>query len=158
MKLSVYSEELFSSLIDEYVLTNLHHTDTPQNIIQKVKADQDQFAIAISDDSGNLVGFFCLHLGKGPELYGFFGRKYALIRGFSIDERYRNRGYASESLLDIFELTKREISERITNIVLAVNEQNIAAQKAYEKSGFKRKEKTFEGRLGRLIIMEKCKV
>lgn len=73
------------------MLTNLHHPDRPQNVIQKAKAGQDQFAIAISDDSENLVGFSCLHLGKGPELCGFFGSTSSSINLQHIVKKFHYR-------------------------------------------------------------------
>lgn len=155
MNLHLYSDELFSIQIDMYVLGKTLYTDTPQNIVQHSVSDKDKFAVAISDDDGKLIGFFCLHLGDGPETYGYTGRKYALVRGMSIDERYRGKGYGVRCFDQIFEFINGEISTEVTSVVLAVNEKNVSAQKAYEKAYFIRREGLVEGKLGKLVIMEK---
>jgi len=155
MKLSIYSEELFSSSIHAYVLTNTTNSQHPKEVIETSKKDRERFPVAISDDLGDLVGFLCLHVGTGPEVYGFSGEEYVMIRSMSIDDRYQNKGYGAKALNNIFEFVRQEISEKITCIVLAVNEKNGMAQRSYEKAGFKRKAEMVEGRLGNLIIMEK---
>ena len=45
----------------------------------------------------------------------------------------------------------------INHIILAVNEKNILAQKAYRNSGFFVVKKDLEGKKGKLIIMEKSR-
>jgi len=158
MNLQLYSDELFSIQIDRYVFGKVLYTDeTPQKIVQYSVADKDQFAIAISDENGKLIGFFCLHLGAGPAAYGYTGGTCALIRGLSIDERYRGKGYGAKCFEKIFEFINEEISDEITSLVLGVNEKNICAQKAYEKADFKRINRMVEGKFGKLIVMEKQK-
>ena len=157
MNLHLYSDELFSIQIDLYTLGKTLYTDTPQNIIKQSVADEDKFAVAISDDFGKLIGFFCLDLGSGFETYGFAGESYAMVRGMSIDERYRGKGYCVKCFDKIFEFINQEISEDITSLILGVNEKNIPAQKAYEKADFKKIKGLVKGRLGNLIIMEKQK-
>jgi len=158
INLQLYSDELFSIQIDMYVFGKSLYTDeTPQKIVQYSTIDKDQFAVAISDDEGKLIGFFCLHLGAGPESYGYKGRSYALIRGMSIDERYRGKGYCAKCFDKIFEFINEEISEEITSLVLGVNEKNACAQKAYEKADFKKIGRLVEGKFGKLIVMEKQK-
>jgi len=159
MNLHLYSDELFSIQIEMYAFGKIVYTDeTPQKIVQYSVADEDQFAIAISDDDGKLIGFFCLHLGAGPEFFGYKGRSYALIKGMSIDERYRGKGYGAKCFDQIFEFINEEISDEITSLVLGVNEKNTCAQKAYEKADFKRINRLVEGKFGKLIVMEKQKM
>jgi GNAT superfamily N-acetyltransferase len=157
MNLHLYSDELFSIQIEMYVLGKTLETETPQNIIQHAVFDNDQFAVAISDDLGKLVGFFGLHLGAGPEIYGYTGDTYALIKGMSIDERYRGKGYGVKCFDKIFEFINQEISNNITILVLGVNEKNTVAQSVYEKADFKKRSGRVKGRDGNLIIMEKQK-
>ena len=155
MKLSIYLGEAFTSEVQSYVLTNTMNSRHPKEVIETFKDDREQLPIAIHDDLGNLVGFLCLHIGSGPEIYGFSGGGYALIRNMSIDDRYQNKGYGAKALNLLFEFVNDEINEKMTSFVLAVNESNVIAQKSYEKAGFERKDKMIEGRLGKLIIMEK---
>ena len=78
-----------------------------------------------------------------------------MLRAFSIDDRFRRQGYASTALDKLSNFVHQYISNNLSRIVLAVNEENIAAQKTYEKSGFKKTLQTSEGKLGLLFIMEK---
>jgi len=158
MNLHLYSDELFSIQIDQYVFGKVLYTDeTPQKIVEYSITNQEQFAVAISDDRGKLIGFFCLHLGAGPASYGYPDRSYALIRGLSIDERYRGKGYGAKCFDQIFEFINAEISADVTNLILGVNENNICAQKAYEKADFKKSNRLVDGKFGKLIVMEKHK-
>ncbi|MCL1989522.1 MAG: GNAT family N-acetyltransferase [Defluviitaleaceae bacterium] len=157
MTLQLYSDELFSIQIETYVLGKTPYTGTPQNIVKHAMFDSDRFAVAISDEDGKLIGFFGLHLGAGPQTYGYIGEEYALVRGMSIDERHRGNGYGVKCFEHVFEFIHEEISDTITSLILGVNEQNISAQKAYEKAGFKKKPGFVQGKLGKLIIMEKQK-
>ena len=157
MNLHLYSDELFSIQIEMYVLGKTLDAETPQDIIKHSVSDKDQFAVAISDDCGRLIGFFCLHIGSGPEIYGYTGGSYALVTGMSIDERYRGKGYGSKCFDQIFEFINEEISEEITSLILGVNEKNLPAQKAYEKADFKKRDEVVEENFGHLIIMEKQK-
>lgn len=101
--------------------------------------------------------FFCLHLNTGPKEYGYYQNDYALIRGFSIDDNFRNQGYGSNGLNGIFEFIDSTLKLEINHIILAVNEKNILAQKAYRNSGFFVVKKDLEGKRGKLIIMEKSR-
>ena len=157
MNLHLYSDELFSIQIDMYELGNTPYAGTPKKVIEECATDKNKFAIAVSDDVGKLVGFLCIHVGNGPEAYGYHGEKYALLRNISIDERYRGKGYGVKCFEKIFDFIHQEINPKITSLILGVNEKNIPAQKAYEKADFKRREGFVIGRLGNLIIMEKQK-
>ena len=152
MKLSLYNEAEHYHSLNSYSLNDITHTDTPQNIIEKSKKDKDRYPIVILDNKDcKIIGFFCLHLNAGPKEYGYYQNDYALIRGFSIDDNFRNQGYGSNALGEIFEFINLEIN----HIILAVNEKNMFAQKAYKNSGFFVVRRDVEGKKGKLIIMEK---
>ena len=72
--------------------------------------------------------------------------------GFSIDDNFRNQGYGSNALNGIFEFIDSTLKLEINHIILAVNEKNILAQKAYRNSGFFVVKKDLEGKRGKLII------
>ncbi|MGT2666060.1 GNAT family N-acetyltransferase [Streptococcus rifensis] len=102
----------------------------------------------ILNKNSEIVGFFCLHLNTGPKEYGYYQSDYALIRGFSIDDTFRNQGYASNALTEIFNFIDSSLKIEINHIVLAVNEQNTLAQKAYKNSGFVTVKRDLEGKKG----------
>lgn len=157
MKLSLYSEVEHYHSLSSYSLNDITHTDTPKNIIEKSKKDKDRYPIVILNKDHKVIGFFCLHLNIGPKEYGYYQNDYALIRGFSIDDNFRNQGYGSNALNGIFEFIDSTLKLEINHIILAVNEKNILAQKAYRNSGFFVVKKDLEGTRGKLIIMEKSK-
>ncbi|QPK94684.1 GNAT family N-acetyltransferase [Actinomyces sp. zg-332] len=158
MKLRLYSQLKHVHLLKAYSLNDVTHTDSPQSIISKTQSDNERYSVVITDnDESNIIGFFCLHIGSGPEEYGFYQKGYALVRGFSIDDRYKNQGYGSKALNDIFDFMDSNLDLKIDNVILAVNENNIFAQKAYKKSGFTVIKNNIEGKLGKLLIMEKSR-
>ncbi|MFC4652258.1 hypothetical protein ACFO26_04990 [Lactococcus nasutitermitis] len=64
-------------------------------------------------------------------------------------------GNAASALTGLFDFISRTISPEITTVVLAVNAENINAQKAYQKAGFQALPRTFDGKIGKLLLMEK---
>ncbi len=154
--LSLYHEIEHGRLLQTYSLCDSTHTDTPQNIIEMSKKDRDRYPVAILDHKdGNLIGFFCLHVNAGPKEYGYNQEDYALVRGFSIDDNFRNQGYGSHALNDIFTFIDSTLTLDVNHIILAVNEKNRVAQKAYKHSGFVVVKRDVEGSKGKLMIMEK---
>lgn len=103
------------------------------------------------------MAFFCLHLDTGPKEYGYYQNDYALIRGFSIDDNFKNQGYGSTALNGLFDFIDSSLTLEINHIVLAVNEKNILAQKAYKHSGFLVVKRNLEGKKGKLMIMKKSR-
>lgn len=156
LRLAVYNDVEHRHFLDSYSLNDSSHTDTPQNIIEKSKKDKDRYPILILDDHGcQVVGCFCLHVNRGPKEYGYVQNDYALIRGFSIDDNFKNQGYGSKALREIFEFIDTTLDLEINHIILAVNEKNIVAQKAYHKSGFLVVKRGITGEKGKLLFMEK---
>ncbi|MGT2950440.1 GNAT family N-acetyltransferase [Streptococcus cuniculi] len=154
--LSLYHEVEHGHSLQAYSLSDSTHTDTPQNIIETSKKDRDRYPIAILDhEDGHLIGFFCLHVNAGPKEYGYYQQDYALVRGFSIDDNFRNQGYGSHALNDIFTFIDSTLQLEVNHIILAVNEKNILAQKAYKHSGFFVVKRDVEGQKGKLMMMEK---
>ena len=153
--LEKYCEAKHGQAIQGYMLADDRYTNTPLELIEEAKTDNSRHNIVIMNN-GQIVGFYCLHLGKAPEIYGFSGKENALVRGFSIDDRFRKMGFAYKSLVHVFEFIEAHVSPDVRKLVLGVNVKNIPAQKTYEKAGF---EKLFvtEGRKGDLWIMGKVK-
>ncbi|MGX7011315.1 GNAT family N-acetyltransferase [Lactococcus cremoris] len=154
-KLDIYSDKKYELAVKNYLLSDTSHTGSAQSMVERCKMDSEKFQIVILNDENKLVGCFILDIGLGPRQYGFLDGDVALLRAFSIDDRFRRQGYASTALDKLSNFVHQYISNNLSRIVLAVNEENIAAQKTYEKSGFKKTLQTSEGKLGLLFIMEK---
>lgn len=159
MKLMLYNPAKHEHFLKDYLLSDISHTDSPQNIIDKYRLDHNRYPVAILNNEENkIIGFFCFHSGSGPQEYGFYQNDYALIRGFSIDDRYRNQGYSSKALKDIFQFIDLTLNLKTNHIILAVNEKNLQAQKAYKNSGFSIIKRNVKGKKGNLLIMEKVRI
>lgn len=153
MKLALYNKE-FDEAVKNYQLKDERYSGGAANQIARCQNDSERFPVLIFD-AAQLVGAFVLHLGDGPAKYGFLEEDVILLRGFSIDDRFRRRGYASQALSALPEFVHAQISEEVKRIVLAVNAGNKAAQKTYLKSGFVKLPQEMMGSLGKLWIMEK---
>ena len=107
------------------------HILIPQKILLKsLKKDKDRYPIVILNKDHKVIGFFCLHLNTGPKEYGYYQNDYALIRGFSIDDNFRNQGYGSNALNGIFEFIDSTLKLEINHIILAVNEKKYIGSKS----------------------------
>lgn len=154
VKLDLYSDKKYKEKLNNYILKNNSQVGHPLQLIKKFSNQKDRIPIVILNNTGILVGFFYLHLNDGPSSYGYFDQNIALIRGFSIDDRFQNRGYASEGLTIIFPFVNEHINSKIDKLILVVHIENIPAIKAYRKAGFTKRLKTIEGNLD---ILQKSK-
>lgn len=153
MTLKLYSKA-YASAVQAYQLQNTKYTGAPADVLKRCVQDTARFPVMILENEA-LRGFFCLHHLADAEMYGIKSAETLLLRGFSIDERYQHQGVASRALAELFTWVDQEMSQPITRIILAVNQENTNAQKTYQKAGFSSLPDTFEGRLGTLILMEK---
>lgn len=143
--------------LDDYQLSDLTYTASPSQVLKECEQDPDRYPLVILGQHKAIVGFFCLHIGAGPKLYGTFGSSYGLIRAFSIDDRYRQKGYAISSFNHMTEVLA-SLNLPLTHLMLAVNERNRPAQKAYAKTGFRVIKTGVPGSKGKLLLMEKILV
>ncbi|QOV11251.1 GNAT family N-acetyltransferase [Viridibacillus arvi] len=153
--MSVYLERYsnrYKSQIECYQLTDeqLQFTGSPVESIFVAKSDEDRYPILVLDDE-EIVSYFVLHMNEGVSPYSN-NQKAILLRTFSTDYRYQGRGYAKQSLLELPKFVKMNFSD-ITEVVLAVNVKNIAAQSLYLKCGFIDEGARIMGSHGELIIM-----
>lgn len=155
MKLMSYNQEQHADQLANYCVTDDTYSGRPQEVVSEGKKDRERHFFLLLDDGNNLVGFFCLHTGRGPETYGFSGEQYGLIRSFSIDDRYRRKGHGLACFSRIFEHLAEWSLSHISHLVLAVNEKNEPAQKLYQQAGFKVVKSGVPGARGPLLIMEK---
>ena len=153
MKFNLKVESEVSEKINDYVLSNQINSQHPLDVISESEADPDRYPVAIYDEEERLIGFLCVHVGGWPEVFGYLSEKYAYIRSMSIDDRYQGKGHGTQTVKQLLDFTKEKIDPDITTLVLAVNEKNLSAQKAYLNAGFERKPGTVPGRRGNLILM-----
>jgi RimJ/RimL family protein N-acetyltransferase len=152
VRLDFYSAtDLNRKAVEEYQLTDTQFTGMPVEVIEECSDDPNRYPMMIMDDN-RLVGFFCLHKEEGPAMYGLMNDK-ILLRGYSIDSRYRKKGYAKRSFQLLVPLVMEHFPD-ITGIVLGVNHANIPAQKTYQSAGFYDTGLRREGRKGELFIYE----
>ena len=64
----------------------------------------------------------------------------------------------SKALKDIFQFIDLTLNLKTNHIILAVNEKNLQAQKAYKNSGFSIIKRNVKGKKGNLLIMEKVRI
>ncbi|MGE7693947.1 GNAT family N-acetyltransferase [Lysinibacillus sp. NPDC094177] len=134
MRLKFY-EENDEHLIEQYTITEeqLRYTMSPKASIELVKQDKNRHAILVLDKD-KLVTFFVLHEKEGVKPYSS-NEKAILIRAFSTDFYEQGKGYAKAAL----QFLPGFVSEHfpyINELVLGVNQPNIAAQSLYKKCGF----------------------
>jgi RimJ/RimL family protein N-acetyltransferase len=91
------------------------------------------------------VGFFVLH--HSGETHGFTDNNAVFLRAFSIDKKHQGKGYATLAMNNLSKFVQDHLPE-VEEIILTVNENNLAAKRLYEKSGFIYKGKNKIGRSG----------
>jgi RimJ/RimL family protein N-acetyltransferase len=151
MELCFYDER-FQTAVENYHLTleQLRFTGTPKDSIVLSKEDPDRYPILAMDDN-KLVTFFVLHKNEGIKPYTE-NTKAILIRAFSTDSRYQGKGYAKKALRLLPTFLNEHLSDT-SEMVLAVNVKNKAAQELYKKCGFIDEGVRRMGDKGELIIM-----
>lgn len=125
----------FQLLIDQYQLSEeqLRYTGTPDFPI-KIAENFSFIHPLLGIENDKLTTFFVIDEKKDVHLYTK-NTHAVLLRTFSTDQRLQGQGYAKKVLLLLPEYIKSQFPS-VTEIVLAVNEENIAPQKLYEKTGF----------------------
>jgi RimJ/RimL family protein N-acetyltransferase len=132
MELQLYSEK-FKEDLCEFSLGEEQHqfTALPEEALQI--EDKKRFPVVITANE-KAVGFFVLHQGEAIRDYTS-NPNALLLRAFSINQIHQGKGYAKEAM----NLLSNFISHNFPDtdeVVLAVNERNIAAKSLYLKSGF----------------------
>ncbi|WP_231877909.1 GNAT family N-acetyltransferase [Ferroacidibacillus organovorans] len=107
--------------------------------------NQDACSVVIFIDEEPVV-FFVLH--KCGETSDFTENNTAIfLRSFLIDKRHQRKGYAKLALAILPKFMEDHLPY-VEEIVLTVDENNLAAKRLYEKSGFIHKGRTKVGRSG----------
>lgn len=107
--------------------------------------DENCFPVVILFDD-EPVGFFVLH--NSGEIYDFTENDNAIfLLAFSIDRNHQGKGYAKLAMNSLPKFVQHYFPQ-VGEIILTVNENNLAAKRLYEISGFIYKGKNKQGRSG----------
>ncbi|MES9665122.1 GNAT family N-acetyltransferase [Bacillus cereus] len=146
-------KEQYKEIIQSFTLPSeqVQFTANPGELLEKAKNDRTKNVIVILDYSGVPVGIFALQ--TGDRVQEFTENKDAiLLTSFSVNHDKQRKGYAKKSLALLQDFVKNYYPI-INEVILAVNEKNIPAQKLYEKVGFQDKGFRRMGPIGQQIIM-----
>lgn len=147
-----FYKDCYQAKTKQYQLQDdqLRYTAMPSECIELSKGDAHRLPVlAIEEDQ--LVTFFVLHHGEGTSTYTT-NKQAILIRAFSTDHRYLGRGYAKKALSLLPAFIQFHFQD-MTEIILAVNVKNTAAQSLYRKCGFVDSGERRMGPKGELIVM-----
>ncbi|EJQ13820.1 hypothetical protein IE3_02719 [Bacillus cereus BAG3X2-1] len=146
-------KEQYKEIIQSFTLPSeqVQFTANPGELLEKAKNDRTKNVIVILDYSGVPVGIFALQ--TGDRVQEFTENKDAiLLTSFSVNHNKQRKGCAKKSLALLQDFVKNYYPI-INEVILAVNEKNIPAQKLYEKVGFQDKGFRRMGPIGQQIIM-----
>ncbi|MGM7700713.1 GNAT family N-acetyltransferase [Pseudalkalibacillus sp. Hm43] len=146
----IYDKALFSFYLPD---EQLRFTAYPEEMIRLAKEDATRHPVIILSEDYP-VGFFVLQAGERVEQYTDEKNGLLLI-AFSIDTNHQGKGYAKRGLKLLPDYVRTNFPE-VREVVLAVNEKNIAAQKLYQSCGFVDHGKRKMGKIGpqQLLTLE----
>ncbi|RDU37521.1 GNAT family N-acetyltransferase [Neobacillus piezotolerans] len=149
-----FYNERHRAYLEEYSLPEEQKkfTAMPLEALKACENDSGRHPVVILYD-GEPVGFFVLHEGEGIAPYTE-SPEAILLRGYSINVNCQGLGIASQSLRQISGFVKKNFPDK-TDIILAVNNANLAAQHVYRKSGFADRGRRIMGRSGEQYIFHK---
>ncbi len=130
-----------ASLVPEAALLGLRVTPAQRHFVGRIG---DLLADAASRPGcepmaivrqGRPIGFYCIETVPRVVAGRDFDRPTLGLRGFFIDDRWQGKGLATQALQVLLErLAERHPQAR--SLVLAVDEQNLAARALYARAGF----------------------
>ncbi|MGH0947852.1 GNAT family N-acetyltransferase [Bacillus mycoides] len=141
-------KEQYKEIIQSFTLPSeqVQFTANPGELLEKAKN-----VVVILDYNGVPVGVFILQ--TGDRVQEFTENKDAiLLTSFSINHNKQNKGYVKKSLALLQDFVKYYYPVK-NEVILAVNEKNIPAQKLYEKVGFQDKGFRRMGPIGQQFIL-----
>ncbi|PES74405.1 GNAT family N-acetyltransferase [Bacillus cereus] len=146
-------KEQYKEIIQSFTLPSeqVQFTANPGELLEKAKNDRTKNVVVILDYSGVPVGVFALQ--TGDRVQEFTENKDAiLLTSFSVNHNKQRKGYAKKTLA-LLQYFVKNYYPIINEVILAVNEKNIPAQKLYKKVGFQDKGFRRMGPIGQQIIM-----
>ncbi|WP_313893685.1 GNAT family N-acetyltransferase [Psychrobacillus sp.] len=125
-------------------------TALPVDKMEEANNTVDQYPIVILSNQIP-VGFFILHSSQRVKDYTT-NPKALLLTALSINHSQQGKGYAKTGMDKLPEFI-REFFLDINEITLVVNKKNIAAQKLYEKVGYRDTGERRIGAIGEQLIL-----
>lgn len=153
MKLIAYNDK-FKEQIETYQVKNLVFTGLPQNAIKISQENINYHPVLLVNELNEICTFFILDYGDDKFKYTN-NINSLLLRSFSTNERFLRKGYALTALSSLPRYVQTNYPD-IQEITLGVNKRNVAAQKLYEKAGFKKESRTYIGKKGPQLIFSKA--
>lgn len=153
MKLIAYNNK-FREQIKTYQVKDLVFTGLPQNAIKISQENINYHPVLLVNELNEICTFFILDYGDDKFKYTN-NINSLLLRSFSTNERFLRKGYALAALRSLPRYIQTNYPG-IQEITLGVNKRNVAAQKLYEKTGFKKEPKTYTGKKGPQLIFSKA--
>ncbi|WP_459502902.1 GNAT family N-acetyltransferase [Bacillus sp. C1] len=145
-------DEQYKTTIEAFTLPSeqVQFTAKPRDLLEKAKKDPTRNVVVITANQ-KPVGVFALQSGKRVGEYT--GNPHALLlTSFSIHYEEQGKGYAKKGLTLLHHFVSSHFSDK-NEIVLAVNERNIPAQKLYFKVGFEDRDQRRMGPIGRQLVL-----
>ncbi|RHW37219.1 GNAT family N-acetyltransferase [Neobacillus notoginsengisoli] len=128
----------------------LKYTAVPLEEVKKCAEDSKRHPVVILHN-GVPAGFFVLHESEGIREHSE-NPTAILLRGYSVSARHQGKGIARRSLELLPGFVKRNFPGK-SEIVLAVNHANLAAQHVYVKAGFSDRGRRVVGPIGEQFVL-----
>jgi RimJ/RimL family protein N-acetyltransferase len=125
-------------------------TALPLEALEKCKEEKERRPVVILNGK-TPVGFFVLHTGENIRPFTDNPRA-VLLRALSVNYSEQGKGYAKKAMALLPAFVKAHFPD-VNEIVLAVNERNLAAQKLYFAVGFIYRGLRREGRIGPQLLL-----
>lgn len=151
IQLVPYTEK-YKEALQTYTLPEeqVQFTAHPMELLDNAKQDSTRNPIVILAD-GKPVGIFSLQSGSRVQEYTTKENS-LLLTSFSINYTEQGNGYAKRAL-QLLSSYVESYFPNIEEIVLAVNERNIPAQKLYIKVGFEDRGQRRIGKIGPQLVL-----
>jgi len=155
MKLEIYQDtQRDRECIAQYPLKDPTFTATPQQALAIALGDPERMPILVMVGS-EMVGFFVLTRNEDVREVGADPATAILIRSLSVSETQRGKGIATQTLQQLPAFA-REHFPLATTLNLAVEAENVPAQKLYDKVGFVDTGRRRFGQYGEQYILTKA--
>ena len=145
-------DETYKEIIEAFVLPTeqIQFTAKPSDLLEKAKKDTTRNVVVILANR-TPVGVFALQTGVRVAEYTDNPNALLLV-AFSINYEKQAKGYAKKGLALLHDFVASYFPDK-NEIVLAVNERNILAQRLYLKVGFEDRGRRRMGPIGRQLVL-----
>ncbi|MGV3244485.1 GNAT family N-acetyltransferase [Staphylococcus sp. 11261D007BR] len=157
MTKSKHFDDITIQLFDEQYREALNHfelserqqiySSLPKEVLDDALNDKDRVANVVTNEEGDVVGFFVLHKHYQHEGYDT-PKEVVYIRSLSINEAYQGNGYGTKIMMTIPEYVQL-IFPDFNHLYLVVDAENEAAWNVYERAGFMHTATKEEGPIGK---------